>query len=70
MKKLFFAFLCLVSLSMFTSCEGGKNDPEKDGKWYTAASQINLSDFDNEDKNAGLLIFGATVRQLAVNLHG
>ena len=50
MKKLFFAFLCLVSLTMFTACEGGKNDPEKDGKWYTAASQINLSDFDNEDK--------------------
>ena len=46
MKKYFsLALMCLATLVMFTACDP-TNNPEKEGEWYTAASQIDLTTFD------------------------
>ncbi|MBQ9439087.1 MAG: hypothetical protein IJU35_00590, partial [Paludibacteraceae bacterium] len=51
MKKYFYlALMCLASVVTFTACnEKGNNNPDKDGSWYTSASQIDVTAFD--DKN-------------------
>ena len=51
MKKNFYlALVCLASVAMFTACnENGKNNPDKDGTWYTSASQIDVTAFDDKD---------------------
>ena len=51
MKKYFYlALVCLASVVTFTACnEKGNNNPDKDGSWYTSASQIDLTAFDDKD---------------------
>lgn len=49
-KTLYLALVCLVAAVMLTACKQN-NNPERDGDWYTASTQINISDFDgNENK--------------------
>ena len=49
MKKYFsLALMCLATLVMFTACDP-TNNPEKEGEWYTAASQIDVTAFDDKD---------------------
>ena len=51
MKKYFYlALVCLASVVTFTACnEKGNNNPDKDGSWYTSASQIDVTAFDDKD---------------------
>lgn len=50
MKKYFYlALVCLTSVTLFTACDKKNNDPEKDGQWYTSASQIDVTAFDDKD---------------------
>lgn len=51
MKKYFYVALgCLASVVTFTACnEKGNNNPDKDGSWYTSASQIDVTAFDDKD---------------------
>ncbi len=51
MKKYFYlALVCLASVVTFTACNAkGNNDPDKDGSWYTSASQIDVTAFDDKD---------------------
>lgn len=51
MKKYFYlALMCLASVVTFTACnEKGNNNPDKDGSWYTSASQIDVTAFDDKD---------------------
>lgn len=52
MKKYFYlALVCLASVVTFTACnKKGNNNPDKDGgSWYTSASQIDVTAFDDKD---------------------
>ena len=51
MKKYFYlALVCLASVVTFTACnKNGNNNPDKDGSWYTSASQIDVTAFDDKD---------------------
>ena len=51
MKKYFYlALVCLASVVTFTACnEKGNNNPDKDGSWYTSASQIDVTAFDDKE---------------------
>ena len=52
MKKYFYlALVCLASVVIFTACnKKGNNNPDKDGgSWYTSASQIDVTAFDDKD---------------------
>jgi len=51
MKKYFYLALgCLASVVTFTACnEKGNNNPDKDGSWYTSASQIDVTAFNDKD---------------------
>ncbi len=51
MKKYFYlALVCLASVATFTACnKKGNNNPDKDGSWYTSASQIDVTAFDDKD---------------------
>jgi hypothetical protein len=49
-KYLYLALVCLASVVTFTACnEKGNNNPDKDGSWYTSASQIDVTAFDDKD---------------------
>lgn len=51
MKKYFYlALVCLASVVTFTACnKKGNNNPDKDGSWYTSASQIDVTAFDDKE---------------------
>lgn len=52
MKKYFYlALVCLASVVTFTACNKKENNnPDKDGgSWYTSASQIDVTAFDDKD---------------------
>lgn len=51
MKKYFYlALVCLASVVTFTACnEKENNNLDKDGSWYTSASQIDVTAFDDKD---------------------
>ena len=49
-KYLYLALVCLASVVTFTACnEKGNNNPDKEGSWYTSASQIDVTAFDDKD---------------------
>ena len=50
-KYLYLALVCLASVVTFTACnKKGNNNPDKDGgSWYTSASQIDVTAFDDKD---------------------
>ena len=58
-KYLYLALVCLASVVTFTACNEEENinpdneeeniNPDKDGSWYTSASQIDVTAFDDKD---------------------
>ena len=50
MKYFYLALVCLASVVTFTACDEEENiNPDKDGSWYTSASQIDVTAFDDKD---------------------